>query len=452
MSTIRNTLQLLGYSESRIEATAKLLLITNKSGVNAFENFVNLITQNDVAQGKMAWLNLASEIRISEKDIPSNWLINTVNIWQDEELTRSVLDHEFNCTNHQLLKFLVSLTQLQFILGSRFEIFSGITNIYELDNSQTVSFAIRRLVKDLEFSNERKYLEEDGEIKSIFLHAATEKALATRISIIKEIVMKQEEPLIVYYTTNPRGLSKAEASTPEILASWFTSDYPLRLNIANTIKDIFSRKDINFDWFNGLDKLRRIILESVNTNFGLQLLEFPSAPSNEIYPPIYDETAILDGNRDPLNNKWPHVGHLINYLSHKAGLSSEKIHVKVIPVAGMVVDGRYKPAQTKELIEAFFTQREREFSETNMIYAVSDNSVSYSAIRQDTMLKLLAKNFKNESATIITYYDSICSDQIDFERITKEVAAQFYTHYELNSDIESVLTNDSKYQKKLFQA
>ena len=440
MSTLRGILQRAGYSAPKIHGISQLLLIPIGDGTNVFSNFASLLTRGEtIGDRERLQIKNNMALGVSLETFSPHWLQDTSLVWQNEQLIDDLLDHEFDLSEVELFKLLVALTQLQFILNSRFKVFSGTTNMYELDTKKDVSFAVQRVVQLLGFCNSREYSAADGLVTDIFLHAATESAMMPRLLLIEAMSKQLETPIRVHYATNPRGLSKSESSTAEILSRWFTEESELQPRIASHIRAIFSDKSLKVDWYSGLNQLRAILLDSINATFSLGLAEFPSAPGGEVYPPIYDQTAVVDGNRDPLNNRWPHVGHLLNYCASKLNLDPSMVRLNVIPVPGTVVDGKYKPAQTTDLVKAFFSATSSDVNTGgNKLYCVSDNSVSNGADRQHLIVELQLKKMGSKT-DVITYHDALDPKEIDFERITKEVAAQFY---ELVPHLNSMLSTE----------
>lgn len=136
---------------------------------------------------------------------------------------------------------------------------------------------------------------------------------------------------------------------------------------------------------------------------------------------------------DPLGNQWPHVGHLLNHLAEKLGLTAELATFELILVSGVVEGNKYIPAKTHDLVTAFFGKMPQ--SDEQVLCYISDNSVSLGASRQTIMTNLLQAKH-NINASSITYHDALDSDCFEQERAFKEIAAELYTQFELLPEIE----------------
>lgn len=443
MLSLRSLLQRVGYSENEIIGIAQLGLLPFRDGtINMFGHFNNLYICTDpdaLDIREKTWIKDIASLEVTPDKIPLEWQDSS--LWEHDSTVNQLLDYEFNLSEAELFKVLVGLTQLQFFLNARFKVFKGSTNQYELDNIQDMRAPVQKLIKRLGFCDSREYILADGVIKSVFVHAASEVALTPRLQILDVIVKSQVNRVVAYYATNPRGLSIHESSTAEILANWFTKNIDLQKNIAEHLKELFNGfKSLKLDWFNALDVIRDKILISINEEFKLDLTSFPRAPGGETYHPAYDKAAELE-KRDSLKNSWPHVGHLLCHLSQKLNIDLTKVHFEIIPVCGMMVDSRFKPAQTLELVHEFLATIKLD---EKRIICISDNSISYGSRRQDLIMKLILQNVGREHSEVITYYDGLDPQKADLERIGKEVAARFneqLPHIEELMKLDSIKQN-----------
>lgn len=439
MINLKTLLSSLGYDEIKIKAIARVLLLTNDEGRNTFATALHLLGSKHSVD--IQWINCAkvsNSYTREEQKKQEIWLdkIKESNIVNDikacllnsnDPLT--LIQYDFNCNPQTLFEVLVCLTQLQFNIGSKFNRFNDDADYDEFGKKSIINDNPMSIVEDLGLTKPKTYQEEDGELKSIFLHAGSEITLVKRLKIIKELLSKQKNKLTIYYFTNPRGLSKNETSTAKIIAKWIEpNDLQQQVKIAHTIQMDWRKTPL--DWHNGLNLLKKRIVEL------LKLDKFPSAPMEEIYDDSYDLAAKHE-ERDSLNNAWPHTGHLLNYLASELQIA-DKVNITVVPVPGTLVEDIYKPNQTKELVEALLRDHKCNVLSNETIYAVSDNSVTYSAGTQDLIFKLVLVKYGYKTKKLITYHDSLQKNQIYFERILKEVANEFHTLYETGLNLEDL--------------
>lgn len=434
MSTMNEMLSDLGYSERKIQGIAQLLLMQDESGYNAFDNFSVLMSKKEYSPQEQRWVGMVQGF-MERLVILDEWSVlkKGLPIWQNSEIVNSVLETPCSLTRSELFKFLLAITQLQFFVKSaKYGNSTGTTNIYELDDRKKVSFATQQVINKLGFCNSRFYHRDDGPIDSVFLHAATEIALRQRLVILKSLSEVQEGKIKVFYSTNPRGLSKTEQSTAEILASWFSSDAKLQDKITSCIRAVCKDQSFKPDWYSNLNQLRNKILVTLKDELGLEYSEFPSAPDGEIYSPVYAHAAELEG-RDPLDNKWPHIGHLLSHLAKILGINTQQVEFELLLVPGVKEGTRYIPAKTHEILEAFYTQVS--LNEDKPLIYISDNSVTHSASRQDLMARLLQEKH-GIKMDMITYHDGLDPEYIEVERVYKEITAELHTLFELFPLIE----------------
>jgi hypothetical protein len=442
MSTFYDVLHRLGYSDRKISGIAQLFLMEDENGRNSFDNLVALLGKETLSPQESRWVSVIKTLE-NPLVIPTEWQSTQVGrVWQSQDVINNLLhrDDVFLMSPVNLFKCLVAISQLQFCVKSpKFGNVTGITNFYELDDRKEVSFAMQQLVKRLGFCDRREYTEEDGDVDVIFLHAATELAVMPRLKTLVDVAARQSHPVTVYYASNPRGLSKTEESTAEILASWFPVDSQLQPQITQCIQAIFDDKSFKPDWFCDLNQLRARILAAVNEQFGLMLTEFPSAPDQEPYPPEYAKAAAME-RRDPLDNKWPHIGHLLCHLSQKLQLDTTRIQIQQILVTGVMNGTKYIPCKTWDMLDVYL--KDYVTPGVKKLFYISENSVAHSASRQGLMASLMQQKYGIE-AECITWHDALESSHFETARIFREVAAELHTIQELLPIVEEKLTKDA---------